>query len=109
MNQQVKVLTVKENLNAETSSEFKQQITQVLATGVKTVLVDCQNITFLDSCGLGSLVWAFKTLREAGVRMVLCSINEQVRIIFELASINQIIEIFPNQDDFNRVLLTTAT
>ncbi|MEA5550992.1 STAS domain-containing protein [Anabaena cylindrica UHCC 0172] len=106
MSQQVKVLTLKKNLNAETSSEFQQDIAKILESGVKTVLVDCQNITFLDSSGLGSLVLAFKTLRDAGTKMVLCSINEQVRMIFELTSMNEIFEIFPSQDAFNQILLT---
>ncbi|AFZ56211.1 STAS domain-containing protein [Anabaena cylindrica FACHB-243] len=106
MSQQVKVLTLKKNLNAETSSEFQQDIAQILESGVKTVLVDCQNITFLDSSGLGSLVLAFKTLRDGGTKMVLCSINEQVRMIFELTSMNEIFEIFPSQDAFNQILLT---
>jgi anti-anti-sigma factor len=108
MNQQVKVLTLKKNLNAETSSEFQQDIAQILETGVKIVLIDCQNITFLDSSGLGSLVLAFKTLRDADVKMVLCSVNEQVKMIFELTSINEILEIFPSQDAFNQVLIPAS-
>lgn len=106
MSQQVKVLTLKKNLNAETSSEFQQDIAEIIDSGVTTVLVDCKNITFLDSSGLGSLVLAFKTLRDAGTRMVLCSINEQVRMIFELTSMNEVFEIFPSQDAFNQVLVT---
>ncbi|MBK1990564.1 STAS domain-containing protein [Sphaerospermopsis aphanizomenoides BCCUSP55] len=106
MNQQVKVLTLKKNLNADTSPEFKRAIDQILESGAEIVLVDCQHITFLDSSGLGSLVLAFKTLRNAGTKMVLCSVNEQVRIIFELTSMNEIFEIFPSRDAFNQILLT---
>jgi anti-anti-sigma factor len=105
MSQQVKVLTLKENLNTENSPEFQQQITQMVETGTKIVLVDCQNITFLDSSGLGSLVLAFKTLRNADIKMVLCSVNEQVRMIFELSGTNEIFEIFASQEDFHQVLL----
>lgn len=100
MSQQVKVLTLKKNLNAENSPEFQQDIAKIAASDVNRVLVDCQNITFLDSSGLGSLVLAFKTLNDAGIEMALCSINEQVRIIFELTSMNEKFEIFLNRDDF---------
>ncbi|WP_016949171.1 STAS domain-containing protein [Anabaena sp. PCC 7108] len=104
MSQQVKVLTIEKNLNADTSEEFQQDIAQILESGAKIVLVDCQNITFLDSSGLGTLVLAFKMLRDVGTKMVLCSINEQVRMIFELTSMNEVFEIFPSQDAFNQVL-----
>ncbi|MEA5576276.1 STAS domain-containing protein [Anabaena sp. UHCC 0451] len=104
MSQSVKVLTLKKNLNAETSPEFQQDIAQIMTSGAKIVLVDCQNITFLDSSGLGSLVLAFKTLRDVGIKMVICSINEQARMIFELTSMDEIFEIFPSQDAFNQVI-----
>ncbi|WP_353931933.1 STAS domain-containing protein [Okeanomitos corallinicola TIOX110] len=105
MSQQVKVIKLNKNLNAETSSEFQQDIAQILESGAKIVLVDCQNITFLDSSGLGSLVLAFKNLRDADIKMVLCSVKEEVRMIFELTSMNEIFEIFPSEDAFNQVLL----
>ncbi|TAF07023.1 MAG: anti-sigma factor antagonist [Nostocales cyanobacterium] len=105
MNQQVEVLTLQQDLKAGILPEFQQDIALVMQSGVKIVVVDCKNITFLDSSGLGTLVLAFKTLKDAGIRMVLCSINEQVRMIFELTSMNQIFEIFPSQDDFHEVLL----
>jgi anti-anti-sigma factor len=105
MNQKVKVLTLKKNLNAQTSSEFQQAIAIILESGAEIVLLDCQNITFLDSSGLGTLVLAFKTLRDAGKKMVLCSINDQVRMIFELTSMTDIFEIFPSKDEFNQILL----
>jgi anti-anti-sigma factor len=107
MSQQVKVITLNGTLNAITSDEFQQHITQVLESDVKIVLVDCQNVTFIDSSGLGALVLAFKKLKEVGTKMVLCSINEQVRILFELTSMDKVFEIFPNQDAFNQVLLST--
>lgn len=105
MSQQVKVIKLNKNLNAETSPEFQQEIAQILESGAKIVLVDCQNINFLDSSGLGSLVLAFKTLRDAHIKMVLCSVKEEVRMIFELTSMNQIFEIFPSEDAFHEGLL----
>jgi anti-anti-sigma factor len=106
MRQQVKVLKLSGNLNANTSQEFRQNITEILENGAQIVLVDCQDVTFMDSSGLGALVLAFKTLRAADTKLVLCSINEQVRILFELTSMDKVFEIFPSQDAFNKILLS---
>jgi anti-anti-sigma factor len=108
MKQQVKVIKLSGILNATTSQEFRQKITEILESDAKLVLVDCQDVTFMDSSGLGALVLAFKTLRTAGTKLVLCSINEQVRILFELTSMDKVFEIFPNQDAFNKVLLSAT-
>jgi anti-sigma B factor antagonist len=106
MREQVKVIKLNGNLNATTSQEFRQNITDILEGGVKIVLVDFKDVTFMDSSGLGALVLAFKTLRAADTKLVLCSINEQVRILFELTNMDKVFEIFPSQDAFNQVLVS---
>ncbi|MBD2415367.1 MAG: STAS domain-containing protein [Desmonostoc geniculatum HA4340-LM1] len=106
MREEVKVIKLSGNLNATTSQEFRQSITKIIEVGVKFVLLDFQDVTFMDSSGLGALVLAFKTLRAADIKLVICSINEQVRILFELTNMDKIFEIFPNQEAFNQVLLS---
>ncbi|MEH2273438.1 MAG: STAS domain-containing protein [Nostoc sp.] len=106
MREEVKVIKLTGNLNATTSQDFRQNITNILETGAKIVLVDFKDVTFMDSSGLGALVLAFKTLRAADSKLVLCSISEQVRILFELTNMDKVFEIFPNQDAFNQVLVS---
>jgi len=106
MKEEVKVIKLSGNLNATSAQEFRQNITDVLVSGAKIVLVDFKDVTFMDSSGLGALVLAFKTLRSADTKLVLCSINEQVRILFELTNMDKVFEIFPSQDAFNQVLVS---
>jgi anti-anti-sigma factor len=106
MKEEVKVIKLSGNLNAATSQDFRQNITDILQNGAKIVLVDFKDVTFMDSSGLGALVLAFKTLRAADTKLVLCSINEQVRILFELTNMDKVFEIFPNQDAFNQILVS---
>ncbi|MEH2447082.1 MAG: STAS domain-containing protein [Nostoc sp.] len=106
MREQVKVIKLTGNLNATTSQDFRQNINNILESGAKIVLVDFKDVTFMDSSGLGALVLAFKTLRAADSKLVLCSISEQVRILFELTNMDKVFEIFPNQDAFNKVLVS---
>ncbi|BAU05695.1 MULTISPECIES: STAS domain-containing protein [Fischerella] len=102
MNNSVKVIQIDGILDSTKSQEFRDKITAELESGVKTVLVDFKEVTFMDSSGLGALVLAFKALRAANTRLAICSINEQVRIVFQLTGIDKVIEIFTNQDEFHR-------
>ncbi len=106
MNQQVKVINLSEIVNTTSSQELQQYINQLLESGAKIILVDCQDVAFMDSSALGRLVLSFKTLRAANMRLVLCSINEQIRILFELTGMDKVFEIFLNQDEFNQSLLS---
>ncbi|MFN6527950.1 STAS domain-containing protein [Nostoc sp. ChiSLP03a] len=108
MREQVKVIKLSGNLNATTSQDFRQNITNILESGAKIVLVDFKDVTFMDSSGLGALVLAFKTLRASDIKLVLCSINEQVRILFELTNMDKVFEIFPSQDAFNQVVVSNT-
>ncbi len=106
MNQDVKVIKLSGIINTANSLELRENITNLLDSGVGIILIDCQEVTFMDSSALGSLVLAFKTLRAAGTKLFLCSINEQVRILFELTGMDKVFEIFKSQDEFNQTILS---
>ena len=106
MTEDIKVVQPNGILDASKSQEFREEIIKLLENQPKIVLVDLKDITFMDSSGLGSLVLAFKTLRAANTKLVLCSINEQVKILFELTGMDKVFEIFSNQDEFNQAVLS---
>ncbi|MEC4885413.1 MAG: STAS domain-containing protein [Scytonema sp. PMC 1070.18] len=106
MLQEVKVVQLNGILDSTQSQEFRQKITDILEKDnhTKIVLVDFQNVTFMDSSGLGALVLAFKTLKSENRKLVICSINEQVRILLELTGIDKVFEVFPSREEFNQVI-----
>ena len=108
MNQDVKVIPISGSFNASSSQEFQQNIQEVIASGIKIVLIDCHGVTFMDSSGLGTLVLTFKTLQECGIKMVISSINEQVRMLFELTGMDSKFTIIPSQDALKELLLSTT-
>ncbi|MFM7364866.1 MAG: STAS domain-containing protein [Cuspidothrix sp.] len=106
MNQQMKVIALKGSFNASNSDEFQATIQEVINNKISVVLIDCHSLTFMDSIGLGNLVLAFKTLRTSGIQMIICSINEQTRILFELTGMDNIFTIVPNQAAFKNLLVS---
>ncbi len=103
---QVKIFQPSGSLDATKSQAFREEITEIVEDGTQLVLIDLKNVTFMDSSGLGALVLAFKTLRAANSKLVLCSINEQIRILFELTGMDKVFEIFANQDEFKKSLMS---
>ncbi|MCE2719423.1 MAG: STAS domain-containing protein [Dolichospermum sp.] len=108
MNQQVKVIVISGNFNASTSSEFHKNIQEVIASDIKIVLIDCHSVTFMDSFGLGTLVVTFKMLEAAGIKMVICSSNEQVKMLFELTGMDNKFTIVPSQEAFENLLVSAS-
>ncbi|MDB9452479.1 STAS domain-containing protein [Dolichospermum circinale] len=108
MNQQVKVIAISGSFNATNSQNFQQSIKEVIDERISIVLIDCHHVTFMDSSGLGALILTFKALQESGIKMVICSINEQVRMLFELTGMDGKFTIVPSQEAFENILLSAT-
>lgn len=87
-------------LDSAKTQDLRDQINQSLEQGASTILVDLQSVTFMDSSGLGALVTSLKTVRASGGRLCVCAINDQVKILFELTSMDRVFEIFKDRDHF---------
>jgi len=90
-------------LDGTRTQELRDRINQAIEQGAKTILVDLTEVTFMDSSGLGALVTALREVRAIGGKLCICSVNEQVRILFELTSMDRVFEIFRDQSDFHRM------
>ncbi|MEM1168673.1 MAG: STAS domain-containing protein [Cyanobacteria bacterium P01_H01_bin.35] len=89
-------------LDGTKATSFRQEISEQVEAGADIVVIDFKEVTFMDSSGLGALVLALKTVRAAGCQLVVCSINEQIRILFELTSMDRVFEIFSNREEFEK-------
>ncbi len=105
---QIKVIKPSGILDATTSQELRSQITGCVSSGVKIILVDFQDVTFMDSSGLGALVLAFKALRAVDSKLFICSVNEQIKILFELTGMDKVFTISANQDEFYQSVLSRS-
>ena len=104
MNSGVQIIEPEGILDGTKTADFQQQIEQSIESGAHTILIDFSNVTFMDSSGLGALVKAFKSLKTADVKMFICSINEQIRMLFELTSMVDYFTILSDRQEFERKL-----
>ena len=58
----------------------------------KDVVLNFAEVKFMDSSGVGALVFLFKRLREAKVDLMLENLNEQPAELIKLLRIDQIIK-----------------
>lgn len=107
MNPVVKVVQPSGILDGTKVGQFRQEIANLVDSGVDMVLVDFQDVTFMDSSGLGALVLALKTVRAAGGKLFICSVNEQIKMLFELTSMDRVFEIFANREEFENAIVST--
>ncbi|MCI3280251.1 STAS domain-containing protein [Synechococcus sp. PCC 6717] len=97
----VDVIKLSGILGGSQAQEFRQTVSEQAQAGVQVLLLDCSNVTFIDSSGLGALVVALKTLRAAGGQLYLCGVPKQMMMLFELTSMDKVFHILKDEEEFN--------
>ncbi len=106
MNPIVEVIQPSGILDGTKAKQLRRQISDIVTTGVDIVLIDLQNVTFMDSSGLGALIAAQRIVRAANCKLFICSVNDQVKMLFEMNKMNRLFEIFANREEFNNTVLS---
>lgn len=95
-------------LDSTKADEFRQSVEDMLQSGAEVILVDLKDITFVDSSGLGTLVVLLKQIRGMDRTFCICSINDQVRMLFELTSMDRVFSIYQDRQAFEDAMLTVS-
>lgn len=90
-----RLITVSGELDRGTRDRFDRVARAVLAERPATVLVELSGTGFIDSSGLTSLINAYRTARQTGVRLALVAPSEPVARILALTGIDQVIDSYP--------------
>jgi len=67
---------------------------------VPTLLVDMENVGFIDSQGLQKLLVALRLMQSQKSNLLLCSLQPSVSLVFEISRFDQMFGIFPNFDTY---------
>lgn len=105
MSSDLKVVQPSGLLDSTSASQFREEINGYVANNAKIIIIDFQDVTFMDSSGLGALVMSLKAVRTAGGEIFLCSVNEQIRMLFELTNMDRVFKIFANLEELEKHLL----
>jgi anti-sigma B factor antagonist len=95
----VSVVSLNGALNARSAEEAKQTFRNLVEQGVKKVIVDLQEVPFIDSSGLAALVSGLKTLGGEASNLKLAAPQSQARLLFELTMFDRVFEIHDSVDD----------
>jgi anti-sigma B factor antagonist len=108
MKSNIRILEPSGILDGTKAEAFRQDVDAALEEGADTLLIDLKDITFVDSSGLGILVVVLKKVRASQKRMFVCSINEQVRMLFELTSMDRVFDVLPDRSAFEEMVMSMS-
>jgi anti-sigma B factor antagonist len=74
------------------AAEFRDSVKGLVESGCRHLVVDLQEVSFVDSSGLGSIVGGLKAARNAGGELRIARPNQQVLLVLDLTSLNRVLE-----------------
>ena len=87
-----KILSLQGILNASSAPQLKTYIAGLPEE--QSIVVDLENVEFLDSSGLGALVGIARKKRTSNAVVKLARMNERVKKVFEITQANTLFDIY---------------
>jgi anti-sigma B factor antagonist len=78
-----------------TVDQVRVVLGDVLARSPRHIVVDLTDLAFIDSTGLGALIFGFQRARDAGVTFRLAHPTAPVRQILTLSGVLEVVELTP--------------
>lgn len=85
-------------INAHTVREFEQALEGLVSQGQYRILLNCQNLSYISSAGLGAIMGLIETVRENDGDILLSNLQENVFAIFDTLGFTQLYRVYKDQD-----------
>ncbi len=89
----VQVLHCSGSLDADTVSAFKKLAYDLVGKGTKRFVIDCADLTFIDSMGLGVLISLLRRVRQQEGDVKVAGLSDEVKTIFEITRLHRLFEV----------------
>ena len=93
------VVAVTGEIDLFTAPEFKQRMGLPIDDGVRRLVVDLSNTTFIDSSSLGVLIGAHRRLKQRNGSLVVVCDNDTIVKTFKITGLDGVFTLVRSLDD----------
>lgn len=92
------IVRIAGELDLSSVNEFRQTVDKVLDNQrSKYLLMNLEQLTFIDSSGLGAILGRYKKVNLLGGRILVTNVKPQITRIFELSGLLKILAVYPTE------------
>ena len=95
----IQVFRIKGRLDSRTSPEFEEKIAESFKNGANKMLFDFSDLEYISSAGLRVILKAAKDMKRVNGAVVLCSMQDYVKEVFEIAGFDTFLPIEPTFEE----------
>jgi len=94
-----KIIEVSGEVDLYNVSELKKALFSITDGKFSSVVVDMENVNYMDSSGIGALVAGQKKMKAHNGKFGLMNIHDDVLNILKLATLDKFFKIYDNEDE----------
>jgi len=93
------VVTLSGRIDSTNANEMMEQLTRLISSGEKSILVDFGAVLYLTSAAFRALLVATDEAERSAAKFVLCSVAGHVRELFEMGGLLEVFTIHNSRDE----------
>ncbi|WP_163537781.1 anti-sigma F factor antagonist [Gracilibacillus sp. YIM 98692] len=92
--EEVLIVRLEGELDHHSASRLKMEWQEYLKNErIKHVILNLENLHFMDSSGLGVVLGRYKEVKQLGGEMIVCSVSPSVKRLFDMSGIFKIVRL----------------
>ncbi|MCF1749538.1 STAS domain-containing protein [Mariniradius sediminis] len=91
------ILKLTGEIDASNSVNVDSAIQELLKSGANNLLVDCTDLEYISSAGLGVFMSYLEEFQEKNIGMVIFGLKDKVFQVFHILGLDQLIRIKPDK------------
>ena len=81
----------------EESNALREKVKGLISSGKKKVVLNMDNVTFIDSAGLGTLVAAHHSAKSQGAGLRLCHLGSKFQEVLQITKLMTVFDVYNSE------------
>jgi anti-sigma B factor antagonist len=95
----ITIIELTGRLDTLSSSSLEDKLLETINNNQSKIIIDFSQLDFISSSGLRVLLTAGKQMKSAQGNLVLCSLKDHVKEVFDVAGFSMLFKMFASQED----------
>ncbi len=98
------MLVLEGSLDSKSSGQLDKEIQDACSDGVRTLVLDMREVSFISSTGIGVIIKTKESLKKRNIESTLIHLQPQVKRVFEIMQLLPTLNVFASRDELDDYL-----
>lgn len=98
------IIKINGDVDASSSIFLDEAIEEAVEKGHKKIMVDCANLNYISSAGLGVFMSRIQEFEVNNISLVIFGLNEKVKNVFQILGLDQLIQITDSRGEAKELI-----